>query len=251
MKKTILVFALIFNFGVWPLAADAAEFTFMPYDGSGNKSDVFDLDHNSLYLWGINPTQSLKDRLAAGETITSATLRIEDIGNWDYDDYQLKFYLLDNVKKADSTNSVDIISIADHESTAAWREIPFYDDSNSSYSNRKFQDYILLETVKYERSIGTTPNPIPGPNSSIDYSYSLDFLELTSLAEYLASANMWGNTLFNSTFGIGIDPDCHFFNEGISLVIETEPIPEPATILLLGTGIVGLAGMSRLKRKSA
>ncbi len=45
-----------------------------------------------------------------------------------------------------------------------------------------------------------------------------------------------------SGFVLGIDPDCHYWGEGITV---NAPVPEPATILLLGTGIICFAGVSR------
>jgi len=38
-----------------------------------------------------------------------------------------------------------------------------------------------------------------------------------------------------------------YFNEGVTLSIETSPVPEPATMILLGTGLIGLAGFGRKK----
>ena len=55
----------------------------------------------------------------------------------------------------------------------------------------------------------------------------------SDLLEYLTNGD---------TFGIGVDPDCHFF--GTSITVET-PVPEPATMLLLGSGLIGLAGFGR------
>lgn len=46
-------------------------------------------------------------------------------------------------------------------------------------------------------------------------------------------------------FVLGIDPDCHYWGSEISV---NAPVPEPATILLLGTGLFGIAGVGRKKR---
>lgn len=75
------------------------------------------------------------------------------------------------------------------------------------------------------------------PNTAQDITYNFDDSEIGFLNSFAADG-IWGT---------GYDPDCHFFNEGVTLSIETSPVPEPATLFLLGTALVSLAGFGRKK----
>ena len=74
--------------------------------------------------------------------------------------------------------------------------------------------------------------------------YNFSASELTALFAYISN---------DGPFALGFDPDCHFFNDGIKFEIFTSnnPVPEPATMALLGTGLAGLYARRRRRQKKS
>ena len=76
------------------------------------------------------------------------------------------------------------------------------------------------------------------PNWPQDITIDFTADELSTLVSYLVDGN----------FGFGFDPDCHYYNDGITFTIETVPThetPLPAAVWLFGSGLVGLIGLRR------
>ena len=79
----------------------------------------------------------------------------------------------------------------------------------------------------------------------VDYDSSPELFQWNFNAEEIGILQAYAA---DGIFGFGLDPDCHFYNDGVTFAIETSaPVPEPATMLLFGSGLIGMAALGRKK----
>jgi hypothetical protein len=151
---------------------------------------------------------------AAGETITGAVLTYHNIYDWRVEEDRLATHLLDNpLCNVKSGSDID-----------------------------GGGDYFVNQGIL----IGNWNDPNGGRPRNFDLVYDFGALGLLDeLNAYAATAP----GKYKANFGFGIDPDCHYYNSGVSFVITTTSniVPAPGAVLLGGIGVT-LVGWLRRKR---
>jgi PEP-CTERM motif len=226
MKATFKIFFAVFLMVIFvPFIAHAST-------KSWTNTSLEDLAHGTDYTWKVdNGSWSIP----ANEYIVSAYLDITALNNWlepeaDY----MNIYLLNNP-----------YSTPTHWPTKSL--LTTFMDQN--WYTQTYQDWEIIGqtctgsgrhrhcTPKYGWVTKTrTVNPAE------DFQYYLTSGQIALLIQYLSDGK----------FGIGFDPNCHYDDTGMTFTIVTAKIPqvpEPATMLLLGLGLVGLAGARRKIQK--
>ena len=195
-----------------------------PRDPS-NINDLWDLDHTKVYVWEVSPL------LGDGETILSASLSFNDINNWEAADNEMFIRLL----------SGSDIAGAVADSVVSYKMPGLYEGSDGQATgDDALGDYGDLVGVYIDADGGNG-------GASEDKTYHIT-------GDLLAKMNVYASS---GSFGIGFDPDCHYWNNGISLTINTRvdelgtfnshTIPAPGAILLGGIG-VSFVGWLRRRR---
>jgi len=179
------------------------------------------LSHDYYYAWGIQWTgPSLSGPQA--ETIDSVSFTIQKINNWTYEpDDVLHVWLLDslpnNINWAQKNWSGISIGLDNNKTS---------DDAFANSGGTFLMNYVD-ENEKQSQDVKIS-------------------IPVDILTQYISN---------DGYFGIALDPDCHYYNTGMSLDFILSPnrltiIPEPATVAGIFCGLSALAGYWRKRKQT-
>lgn len=210
-------------------------YTFNPNSNSNltsSSSNLLDLDHSKYYAWGMKWTGP-ELRVAGGEVVQSAVLKIDNIYNWDDNANVMHLWLVDSQPLTQDD----------------WRRNDWPDDDGKIMGVSIGRDGYQDSSDRF-----TTTNTV-GVHL-MDYSDSTLGKEPENLEIYLPVDQLQEYISNDGKFGLAFDPDCHYYYSGISLLINTvaystdQPVPEPVTGLGVIAAVGALTGYLR-KRKTA
>lgn len=207
MKPVLTLVLLAFSC----LNASAVSYSYVP-----STPDFNDLDHHSAYTWRLDNIN------LGGATITGASLTFKNIANWDPNPNILFMHLFD---------------------TAIYSGVrSFTDASGAPVPDNQMADNFASPLLSSNPLIAAgTGNTFLTSHSftmtPVTFTYYFTAAQLVALQAYIANGH---------DIAFGFDPDCHFFNDGVTFTISVPDGGE--TAIMLGVVAVGLAATRRFVR---
>jgi hypothetical protein len=239
LAASTTAFADTFTFSTTPNAPGTdTNTTSGRYNGG---TQQFDLDHHRAYSWQIAGLG-----VPAGQTITSASVTFRNIANWDTNSNMLFVHLFDSAASYATANGSRTATITgvtsfldtDPAQVPVMSIVDNFLPGNIASNPLGVSTGVGQNTFLFQQSFNMV-----GQNgyTATNFTWNFTGAQLEALAAYILNG---GDLAF------GFDPDCHFWNNGITFTYTTTPTPEPAAMALLGSGLAGLSYFQRRRRRT-
>ena len=192
-----------------PAQAAVTQLSFQP-----SPADLGDLDHHFVYSWNIN-SPSLTNI-----SVTSASLSFKNIANWDSNPNMLFVWLMD------TSVHPGVATVEDVNANQA----PVTDIADAFLNPISLVANGTAKTKLFQKSFTTTPT---------NYTFNFDANQLGILQTYINNGH---------DIAFGFDPDCHFFNDGITFTLNCTPVPEVTTMIPVA-GFLALVIATEIRRR--
>ncbi len=207
----------------WACIAASAQATMTKIKFQPNSADINDLGHHLINTWRID------DISLSGLAVMGATLSVSNISIWDANPNVRHSHLLDTTINPgvasvldDPTGSPPVTNLAD-----AFVNVRYHSDSKWP-TQAATADMFLANTTFTA--------------TAVDDAFDSATSQLQTLATYIADG---------SDIALGLDPDHHFFNDGIKFAMTLTPVPEMEAIYPIVSLFAAIVFTRILQRRRA
>jgi hypothetical protein len=218
-----------------PLATFAGSYSY-------STTGLEDLTHGTAYTWDAvtgGSASALDKAIHGGAKLSSVTITITGLYDWTAENLDVLYVDLLNGVQGGVNSSTYNGSLTDGIDKVKGSD-PFINTvGGTGYAASGSATGFTYSSV-YEAGNFTD---LDGPTTTNTLVLTITGPELTTLDGYLSNDYTTGADL-----GLGLGPDCHFDDTGVSICFNTPD--NSLTVTMLGASLVGLAAFGRRKKNA-